>query len=168
MKTPRIVLVILAIVVCSGPPACRGPAQRRYEDELRRSSESSLHAAHGRRLRELMRSLDRLARERLPVTMDVETPQETRAREISSVALALSESAGQIPEAAGDLPLDDAERVELAELAAELQRRARRLGESGDSLSPEALQAQVSGIQETCSGCHKRFRLTGVGNGNGR
>jgi cytochrome c556 len=165
LRTACVIGLILGISTLSG---CRGPAQHRYEEELESAPESAQHAAHGRRLRELMRSLDRLVRERLPVTMDVETPQTMRVHEIASVALALAESAERIPDAARDLPLEEDERVEFVALAEVLREHAQRLGESATSSSPKEVQQQLEAIQATCGDCHQRFRLPGNGGDGGR
>ncbi len=118
------------------------------------------HAVESARLAERMRGLDFLSRERLPQAMDLEQERTRRLYKIARVAAAIAESAAQLEVAAGETALSAEERRAFAAHAEELRRRARALANNAHRLGPAALRAAEAGIQETCAGCHQRFRAT--------
>lgn len=138
--------------------ACGGPAYLRYEEQLEQTPAPATHAVHDQRLAEVMRSLDRLQRERLPQALDVALEEERRAREVAQVAQAMATSAERIA-AAAPADLDDAERAEFLRLARELQQRALRLATDTATLTPDERRVRLREIDSTCDDCHGRFRI---------
>ena len=143
------VAAILGLCACApGPP--------------QPDAEPSTHAIQSERLVRLMRGLERLAVERLPQAMDLQQERTSRAYQVARAAAAIAESAQQLPGAAGYLELPPDARREFARRADQLHRRAKRLADEATHLSHEAMRAQTSAINESCRGCHHRFRIPGV------
>ncbi len=147
-----VALATLGLLACA-------PAQLRYEERLERVPAPAAHAAHGERLVELMRGLDRLAGERLPRALDLEAAQAGRREEIVEVARAIAASAARIPEAVDELALEASERAAFLAAAATLRERALGLAEHAPELEIDALRVRTAELEATCAGCHERFRI---------
>jgi cytochrome c556 len=151
----RRAVLALALVAAA---ACQRPAAIRYEQELEATPPPAEHAVHGARLRELMRGLDRLARERLPQAMDLRAERARRLAGVADVAGAMADSAARIDTASAEIEIDAARRGALLALAADLERDARALAQDAPRLGDEALRARVAALEATCDACHRRFR----------
>jgi cytochrome c556 len=133
----------------------------RYREQLGHASPGARHALHAERLQQLMRSLDRLSRERLPQAMDLETERERRVRAISEVAGALAGSADGILEAAPEAELSESERADFERLAVQLRQRALERERDAPGLTDAQARSQLEAIDQTCASCHARFRPPG-------
>lgn len=154
----------LALAALGGAAAlaCAAPAEVRYERELARAPAGSRHAIYDERLQELMRRLDRLARERLPQALDVDQVEERRVRDLGEVAGALADAAGALPEVGKGLELEPDEQAAFAELAAELAGQAAELAALPPGTAPAEVRARLDAMQGVCVQCHTRFRLPGL------
>lgn len=148
-----------AACIAAAALGCARPAEQRYRERVAGASEAAVHGVHGERLSEQMRGLDRLARDRLPRSLDVSALREHRVAEVARVANAIADSAAGIPGAAGELGLDTEERAEFAALAVTLERGARGLAADARGLGGDALDARARELEATCEACHVRFRL---------
>lgn len=146
----------MGFALASAPVAC-APAQVHYERELDRAPPGAAHGVHSERLLELMHGLERLSRERLPRAMNVAEAEAGRAAQIEAVALALADSAREIPAAARGAPLSEGERRAFDAAAAQLEEVARALGRSAGR-SPEQLEPAVRSVEDVCASCHADFR----------
>ena len=138
--------------------SCSAPLQVEYERGLEQTDAQARHALHDARLRELMRSIQRLSEDRLPKSLDVEGPLRFQAQEVAQIARALSESAIRIPEASNEARMSATDRAEFDALARQLQQRAAALARAADALRADEARTQLEAIQQTCQGCHVRFR----------
>ncbi len=158
----------LTLVACAVPGAawllvaCAAPAQVRYEERVETATPAQEHGVHAERLAEVMRSLDRLANERLPKSMEVEWERERRVEELVIVAQAIADSAARIPAAPEGALLSTGERRAFSAHARALQERASRLAAEAAQLDTAATHTAVSEIRETCAACHRRFRGSGA------
>lgn len=148
----------VACLVLLGAGACAEPAQRRYENRAAGAPAAGAHAVHAERLAALMDGLDRLRGERLPQALDVEAARSQRVALVADVATAIADSALRIPEAAGAVPLDPADRASFDALAANLASAASRLAADAPTLSDAELRARTREIELTCDRCHARHR----------
>jgi cytochrome c556 len=158
MRIPRprarssIALLLLLLSAC-------GPASRiRYEERLAETPVPARHWLESERLSQVMRRLDRLASERLPQAFDVHIERERQVEEVVRIARSMAESAERIPDTVADAPFDEDERAEFLGRARALRESAQWLADEAEGLSPEELRAQVRAIEESCGGCHRRFR----------
>jgi hypothetical protein len=149
----------------AGLAACAAPEQIRYEERLETTPPPARHAVHGVRLGQLMRSLERLANERLPQALDRGRAVDWRRDEVAEVARAMAESAERIADSADLAQLGPGEREEFAALAAALGARARDLVEGAGALTPDELRARADAMRGTCTDCHVRFRIPGLPDG---
>jgi cytochrome c556 len=141
-----------ALLVASG--GCSAPAQKRYEERLGSASGGEVHAIHSERLEELMRSLDTLAHDRLPKSLDLAPVRDVRLGELARVARGMAEAAAEIPRAAGD-PVAGAE---LEDGAVVLRQQALSLAAAADAGDLDAARDHARAIEDACAGCHERFR----------
>jgi cytochrome c556 len=152
---PAAALALLALA-SSG---CSGPAQVRYEEELRSTPGPGRHAIHSERLEQHMRGLERLAVERLPRAMDEQEAEGRRKAEVAEVARAMADSASRIADAAQAVELDAAERREFLALADALRQQAQLLAEEAPRLPVEEVRARAQALDARCADCHERFRI---------
>jgi len=138
---------------------CSGPAQVRYEEELRSTPPPGRHAIHNERLEQHMRGLERLAVERLPRALDEQEAEDRRKTEVAEVARSMADSASRIADAAQAVELDAAERREFLALADALRQQAEQLAEEAPHLSVEEVRARAQGLEARCADCHQRFRI---------
>jgi hypothetical protein len=150
----RRALLALALLFC-----CARPQQLRYEEELREAPPPARHAVNSERLRQLMRGLERLGGDRLPRELDLRQERRRRAEELAAIALALAESAEQIPLVLGEVELEPAQREEFTRLAAALRARCLELAERAPELPEAELRARLDAVGESCDACHRRFRV---------
>ena len=106
-----------------------------------------------------MRDLDRLRVERLPQELDTGPERRLERGEVERLSAELARSAVRIPEAAGDVGLDEEGRREFVGLAQELHERASRLAEASGTASPVELRVRLREIDANCVACHRRFRI---------
>lgn len=106
-----------------------------------------------------MRELDQLSRERLPQAMDLGQERNRRLYQVARVASAIAQSASLLEDAVSAAPLTRDERRAFAKHAEALRSRARTLAEQAQHLSPTAIRARAAQLEETCAGCHQRFRI---------
>jgi cytochrome c556 len=139
--------------------ACAPPAQIRYETRLEEVPAAATHAIHDERLEQLMRGLERLQGARLPQALDLAEQRERQVEELVEVAQAMAGSADRIRAVGASLGLDDADREAFLHLASQLEERSRELAREAPGQPPEALRSRVRAIEETCNGCHQRFRI---------
>jgi len=135
---------------------CSLPAEERHERPLDAASEKEAHAVHSERLRRVMQSLDELARERLPQSLDVGAMREARLREVGRVAREIAARAGSIPAAAGA-----AEPEMFRDLVArteDFQQRALALAASAEAGDARAAREKARALEDACTGCHEQFR----------
>lgn len=142
--------------------ACAGPASWRYQEALDAAPPAATHALHDERLRDLMRDLERLRTERLPQAFDVHGAQQRRIRDLVAAARALSASAARIPSALPEA-LEAEDRQAFRALAGQLQHLADDLAEQAPALSVPQQRERLFAIDATCSDCHRRFRIPGLG-----
>jgi cytochrome c556 len=132
-----------------------------YERRLEETDIQARHALHDARLQELMRGIQRLSEDRLPKSLDVEGPLRFQAQEVAQIARVLSDSAMRIPEAGDGARMSPIDRAEFNALARELQEHAAALARAADALRADEARSQLEAIQQTCQGCHVRFRPLG-------
>ena len=89
-RAARMPTGVLALLALAGV-GCRGPAQVRYEEELRTTAPAGRHAIHSGRLEQHMRGLERLALERLPRAMDEQQAESRRKAEVADAARAMAD-----------------------------------------------------------------------------
>ncbi|NNL66672.1 MAG: cytochrome c [Myxococcales bacterium] len=150
--------VVLALTAAGVLVACQGSAPDAYEEELAREPAASRHAVHSERLAEVMKSLDRLANERLPPEMDVETASGPWVAELVDVSEAIARSSEQIPQAAFQASLTRSEHVTFHQAAALLRERALRIAREAETMTPAERRGAVLDLRESCEGCHQDFR----------
>jgi len=138
--------------------ACAPPAPLRYEDELERSAPPARHAVRSEQLAAVMRDLRALAYTRLDQSLDPGMERERRVAQVVAAARAVARSAELIPAAAAQSGLAGEEAARFQEQAALLANRARHLADEAPRLDDDQLRSALEDIDETCSGCHSRFR----------
>jgi len=116
------------------------------------------HAARHARIKATMAELDRLRPDRLPQELDVPAMRRRRLREIADAARAMARAADAIPETASELPLDDAGRTSLLELAIHLRTQATTLEEHARRGDVRGVATLLGAVATTCSECHAAFR----------
>jgi cytochrome c556 len=135
------------------------PARHAYQEELSQAPPGEHHAVHTERLEQVMRGLDRLAEERLPQGVDVESTREARIAELVEVANAIAVSAERIPQAAWtEGSLTNPERVAFHQRAVRLRERARALADGAPTMTPAQRADAVAALRAACDGCHAEFR----------
>lgn len=117
------------------------------------------HALHSNRLRATMRQLSLLTTERLPQEFNAEGDEKVQRERISDVALDLAKSVPGIRAVLDKADLTESQRHDYTQLADQLETRTREMHEQAGTLPFDALEQRVSGIVETCTACHTRFRV---------
>jgi len=151
-----------SLVLALAAAGCAPPARIRYEERLEEVAAPAEHAVHSERLQEIMRGLDRLSRQRLPQSFDVEAERRRRAAEVVEHALAMAESASRIAEAVPKAELEDPRRAAFEERARTLRERSLELAGEAPRLSAAEMHMRLAAIRDTCNDCHERFRERGV------
>ena len=148
----------LALAAIAGLLACSAPRQIEYERRVEETDPGAVHAVHDARLQELMQSIQRLADDRLPKSLDVDEPRRARAQEVVEIARALADSAERIPEASQSASMSATDRAAFEALARQLQEQATTLAAMTDGMQADEAEAALAAIQQTCRSCHARFR----------
>jgi cytochrome c556 len=143
--------------------ACTQPGELAHEPEAVQAPPAMRHAVQSERMRELMASLHRLERGRLPQAMDVELERQRRIEDIARTARDLATAAATLAELASELEHTEADREAFVGFARALERDSASLAEDAPTLSAAAVRARARAIRADCERCHARFRADSIG-----
>lgn len=152
-------IVVLAWLACTSPRPADAPSSP--------EADAAAHAMHEQQLTDVMRRLEALRTERLPTELDVDLAEARGAQGFARAAREMSASAAWI-RLAIPAALDPEEQAEFREIAGRLRDQAHRLAEDAPDLTIEQRRARLAEIEATCTRCHSRFRIPGVGDEPGR
>jgi len=150
------VISVLLMSSCQRPVSTEGVGGTRMRD-------GAAHAVHSDQLHAIMKGLDaevgktwpqEIAEER---AADAQRDRRARLQRVAGLARILADSARQIPAAAADASLSEADRTTFLAFARQLGTQAEELRVAAEARTVRQAEVCLERISGTCNACHSQF-----------
>ena len=124
-----------------------------------KTKKAILHALHSEDVRNIMRRLKLLIYERETTELELEKLRRDQLRLLVEETRELAGTAENLPDIASLKTLNEEERVTFTAMANQLYDITVEMEKAMDANHQQDLDAAYLKLQETCSTCHKLFRI---------